>query len=34
MVHRVQRLQALSGDVRVDLRRRDIGVAEQQLNNA
>ena len=34
MVPRVQRLQALPRDVRVDRRRRDVGVAEQQLHDA
>ena len=34
MVLRVQLLQPLARDVRVDRRRRDVGVAEQQLHDA
>ena len=33
MMLRVQLLQSLAGDVRIDRRRRDVGVAEQQLDN-
>jgi hypothetical protein len=31
---RVQRFQAFAGNVGVDLRRRDVGVAEQELDDA
>ena len=34
MVLRVQLLQPLARDVRVDRRRRDVGVTEQQLHDA
>ena len=34
MVARVQLLQPLARDVRVDRRRRDVGVAEQELHDA
>ena len=34
MVYGVQGLQPFPGDVSVDLRRRDIGVAEQHLDDA
>ena len=34
MMLRVQLLQPLAGDVRVDLRRRDVRMAEQQLHHA
>ena len=34
MVYRVQAFQAFAGDMGVDLRRRDVGMAEEQLNDA
>ena len=34
MMFRVQLLQSLAGDVRVDLGRRDVGVPEQELHYA